>query len=87
MIAYTLTIHDEKYPAQPDQIVGIFTKLAKAIDRAGHIWITVASATAAPLHFDSYDSSYTGLDFHIANGYRDFTAGKMTFSINGFNIQ
>jgi len=87
MIAYTLTIHDEKYPTQPDQVGGIFTEPAKAMDLAGHIWTTMAGATAAPLHFNSCDSSYIGLDFHVASGYRDFTAGKVTFSINGFNVK
>lgn len=93
MIAYTLLVHDEKYPNMPDQVAGVFTDannsiaVKKAMKTAHEHWHSLAGIAAMPLNFTSYDSSNTGLDFHTGNVYRDNGAGRVTYSINGFNTQ
>jgi hypothetical protein len=87
MIVYTLQVHDEKYPAQPDQILGAFEKSETAVKLAEDHWVTLAGAGAMPLEFITYHSDNTGLNFHVAAAFRDFTFGKVTYSVNGFQLK
>lgn len=87
-VAYTLLVHDERYPNMLDQIVGIFSDDPKKAIKAAHKhWADLGGPDAMPLNFTSYDSSNTKLDFHVGNVYRENGGGKVNYSINGFKLE
>jgi hypothetical protein len=89
-VAYTLTVHDEKYPGLPDQVVGVFSgenAVDLAVNTAFQHWSALAGPDATLLVFAAYHSSNTGHDFHVAEAFRDYEPGKVTYSVNGFTVQ
>jgi hypothetical protein len=89
-VVYTLTVHDEKYPGMPDQAAGVYggeNALNAAAAAARSHWAELAGPDAMKLDFSSYESSNTGLDFHVAFGYHSYENAKVTYSVNGFTVQ
>ena len=84
---YTLQVHDRQYAKLPSQISGVFTKAELATAAAHRHWKYLGGQEAMPLKFTSYESSHTGLDFHVGDVYRDGVDGKITYSVNGFTVQ